>query len=98
MLLGALVFAGGLAVLALAGGVLGAAALTAGVLGRYIPALAYAGVPVLALGGIAAIFTLILAALLLVAGGIWFGVNAFLVLVRLSPDYKAGPATEYPDL
>ena len=45
-------------------------------------------VTVLSLVGLAAVL----------AGGLWFGVNALMVLMRLNPDFKAGPATEYlPD-
>lgn len=50
----------------------------------------------LSLLGFSAVF--FAGATLLVGGIIWLGVNGMLVLMRMSPDYKPSPATEYLDM
>lgn len=83
--------------------VLPAAALVFGVgLGTAIVVRAFMGpapaTPFVTGGLFLAAIVSFVAATLMIGGVLWTGVNGMLVLMRLSPDYKPGPATEYLDM
>ena len=49
-------------------------------------------------GMMLAAFVLFCAATLMVGGTLWTVVNGMLVLIRLNPEYKPGPGSEYLDM
>lgn len=65
----------------------------------FLPALATLLAPSLATGGgLLAVALALVGSALLVGGVVWFGFNALLVIIRLNPDYKPSPGTEYLEM
>jgi hypothetical protein len=95
VLLGTALAAGGLALGLVALVIFMGGFATAGVL--VLLGLGSGAAPVAAIGGLVAVALAMVGGALLVAGGLWAVVNGGLVLLRLSPGYKPGPATEYLD-
>lgn len=85
---------GALLVLAAAGVFVGTVAVL-GLMSFVIPGFFTTASPVMMVAILVASGLVIGGMLTLVAGGLWFGINGLLVLVRVLPGYKPSPATAY---
>ena len=96
VLVGGAVGGAGLGIILSAGVLLMGGFLAAGLLYAFLPGIGpAAAAPVMGLTGLVCTGLMLAGLGGLVAGGFWGGVNGLLLLARLSPDYKPGPATDY---
>lgn len=96
VLVGGAVGGAGLGIILSAGVLLMGGFLAAALLYAFLPGIGpAAAAPVMGLTGLVCTGLLLAGLGGLVAGGFWGGVNGLLLLARLNPDYKPGPATDY---
>jgi hypothetical protein len=96
MLWGGVVGGIGVGILALTGATMVGITLGVGLTYIFAPVLALAfGGAVLGVAGLLSSVAILAGMTTLLGGLVWFTVNSLMVLLRLSPDYKPGPGTDY---